>query len=320
MIRKLVFVLTGLAFAQSQDVKAFMDVDYEADGAQNLKWAVEVYEYSNGQPQHSCGGSLVTPTAVISAARCFWAKGEQKSASNLVVARTYGGIGVGTDWNTVQTAKVRTIHLPLSYKDSEGLYANDIAVLILEEPMRGVMPICINFDKVMEEKHLTEGNFGRNMGTLQLAGYGLPSPLFTALEVPYVPEDRCKQYSDLFREQLTADKICTGFKPGPGNKPESLICRGDHGSGLVFYSGTEWNAIPYLRGVASTPFPGPTGPYGTYSSCSTYRYAAFTRISSHRRFLEHHLPGIEDKCAQYYKTNTVNIECDCNCKNNTTSE
>ncbi|XP_063371644.1 chymotrypsin-like protease CTRL-1 [Cydia amplana] len=317
MIQKLVFVLTGLMLAEA-DIKAYSDVDYQADGAQHLRWAVEVYDYSHGERHHKCGGSLVTPTAVISAARCFWGKGEQLPASGFEVARTYQGFG--NVWQMAKKSKVRTIHLHPSYQDSAGRYANDIAVLTLTDPLRGVTPICVSFNEDLEKRQLTEGNFGRNMGTLQLAGYGLPSPLFTALEVPYVSRDLCDQGEPYYREQLTDDKICTGFKPGPGDRPESLICRGDHGSGLAFYSGTEWNAVPYLRGVASTPFPAPSEPYGTISSCSTYKYAAFTRVSSHRRFLEQHLPGLEDKCAQYYRTNNAdgNVECNCHCNNNAT--
>ncbi|XP_061725646.1 uncharacterized protein LOC133531442 isoform X2 [Cydia pomonella] len=252
---------------------------------------------------------------VLTAARCFWGKGEQLPASRFEVARTFEGNDIGPIWQTVQKSKVRTIHFPPSYQDSAGRYADDIALLMLAKPLRGVMLICVSFNKDLEKRQLTEGNFGRNMGTLQLGGNGLPSSLFTALEVPYVSRDRCDQGELYYREQLTDDKICTGFKQDSRGRPQSLICRADHGSGLAFYSGTEWNAVPYLRGVASTPFTAPS-----HSICSTYRYAAFTRVSSHQRFLEQHIPGIEDKCAQYYRMHADdNFECNCHCKNNTTS-
>ncbi|XP_061725644.1 uncharacterized protein LOC133531441 isoform X2 [Cydia pomonella] len=253
---------------------------------------------------------------VLTAARCFWDKGKQLPASRFEVARTFRVFGIV--WQSVQKSKVSTIHLPPSYQDSAGSYANDIALLTLAKPLRGVIPICVSFNKDLEKRQLTEGNFGRNMGKLQRTGNGLPPSLFTALEVPYVSRDRCDQGELYYREQLTYDKICTGFKPGAFDRPESLICRGDHGSGLAFYSGTEWNAVPYLRGVASTPFRAPS--VRTYNTCSTYRYAAFTLVSSHQRFLEQHIPGIEDKCAQYYRINADDtFECNCHCKNNTTS-
>ncbi|XP_063380357.1 uncharacterized protein LOC134666976 [Cydia fagiglandana] len=301
-------------------VQAYTDIEYQVSGTQFLRWSVEIYENTDGDRRHKCGGSLVTPSTVISAARCFWGEGAEGGplpASQFTVARTYGGLSSGTVWAAVQKANVSAIHIPPSYRDRAGLYADDIAVVALSEPLVGVTPICVSF----EDTCLADGSYGRNMGTLQLAGQGLPSPLFTALEVRYASRERCANGSEpYFLEQLTEDKICAGFKPGAGGTAASLVCRGDAGSGLASYSGAGHAAVPRLRGVGSTPFPDP-GPYGTVTGCATFRYAAFTLVSAHRAFLQRHVPGVEAECARYYTTASASAsanpahgdQCNCHC-------
>lgn len=111
-------------------------------------WHVAIYENQSTQYQQICGGSIISVTAILSAAHCFWNEdSDSVKASSLfaVVAgktlRDYGTVEPST-----QILSVDTIEVTQGYSGRISLYAGDIAVLKLRSPIIydiNIVPICI---------------------------------------------------------------------------------------------------------------------------------------------------------------------------------
>ncbi|XP_059044799.1 modular serine protease-like [Achroia grisella] len=261
--------------------------DTLAIGGQNavrgeLPWHAGIYKKTTTPYMQICGGSIVRPNVVISAAHCFW-----NDATGKLPARNYA-VAVGKlyrSWNdkgdkSPQKADVTSIEIPETYQGITASFAQDIAVLKLSlsfsyEPH--IAPVCLDFDESFDNRELN-----RKDAKGKVAGWGLisedgdASPTLQVVELPIIPYGDCNILApEDFRRYLTYDKICAGYID-----KATAVCHGDSGGGLVLRALERSIDRYYLRGVVSiSPSAGDHG-------CNSRTLSTFTRILSHSSFIK----------------------------------
>lgn len=256
--------------------------------ANNTKvpWHVGIYRATqrrNAKPDYQCGGTILNPKVIISAAHCFWNSLNEKmypaKQFKVVAGNFYHKFNDLRESNNLQVLDVVSIHYPDTYFDREGLFADDIAVLVVRkfiEFKSFIAPICIDYSLQNEDRIVPSGAIGRVAGWgLEKSG-GRPSDRLKMIEVPAIDRRECrKQLSRNFRPFLTSDKFCAGEKnQGIG------LCLGDSGGGLVFMGDSDNNRpVFYIRGIVST------GP-NNGGSCSSNEVTLFTNVAYFSEFIK----------------------------------
>ncbi|XP_078366044.1 MAM and LDL-receptor class A domain-containing protein 1-like [Oculina patagonica] len=210
-------------------------------------WQVMITDNSGNQ---FCGGSLVDPYWVVTAAHCL--PGETASSIKIRVGahyRTNGSVG------TEQNIEVAKIIMHESYQNP--LFdSNDIALLNLVNPAivgEGVGFVCLpDTGHQLPLDNLNKKCWITGWGTLSFGG-AAPNPLMQA-SVPLVSKQRC---TSAYPGYIDDSMLCAGFDEGGID-----ACQGDSGGPLVCEFQGSW----YLEGATSWGYGcAKAGYYGVYA-------------------------------------------------------
>ncbi|XP_032365663.1 transmembrane protease serine 4a isoform X1 [Etheostoma spectabile] len=187
-------------------------------------WPWQVSLQQGGQ--HTCGGSLVSPNWVVTAAHCFTSSKKELSRWRVVSGRTYMG--------TLGGSCVDRIIVNGNYDPALNDY--DIALMRLCSPITvevGRKPVCLppKASGLPAEASMTVTGWG------YLKENGKVSPLLQMASIPLIDRAQCSSPT-VYGSAITRRMICAGFLKGGVD-----ACQGDSGGPLVYFTSSHWHLV-----------------------------------------------------------------------------
>nr|WP_323185005.1 serine protease [Kitasatospora purpeofusca] len=220
-----------------------------AESTGDHPWVVALasrQQFGSGRSGQFCGGALVTPTKVVTAAHCFYDEsgGHQVDRPGLRVVVGRDDLR-GTVGREVEVREVR-IHPDYSFTTN----MNDVAVVTLAES-QGSRPV-IDLVGQGETEPYRAGTPARVYGWGDTTGHGDYSPQLRGVDVPVIADQTCAQaYPGGQDGRFDArGMVCAGEERGGKD-----ACQGDSGGPLVV-AGRLAGLVSWGTGCAEAAHPG----------------------------------------------------------------
>ncbi|CAH3157463.1 unnamed protein product, partial [Porites evermanni] len=226
-------------------------------------WQVTMDYKKHNEKPHLCGGSIVSPQWVVSAAHCF-ASGVNPQEYRIVA----GKYNLNGKEGFEQNIPIQKIIIHPKYNTLKN-HDYDLALIKLQSPLtynNRVRPVCLpKFDFAVGTKCYVTG-----WGHTEEAG-DIPQFLHQA-KVPLESRATCQDaYHDL-GYTISSSMRCAGYAKGGID-----ACQGDSGGPLVCSKSDKW----YLMGAVSWGIGcGRKGRYGVYADMMKLKYWVQETINS----------------------------------------
>ncbi|KAI4877794.1 hypothetical protein NFI96_012648, partial [Prochilodus magdalenae] len=193
------------------------------DVSSQTRWPWQVSLHSSGY--HRCGGSIITPSWIVTAAHCFRLLSEPNQWT------VYAGYLTQSEMRFVTGQSVSQIISHPGYDAST--HANDIALMKLRTPLIldfNVQPVCLP-NAGISFSAPTDG-FITGWGSQVNQGYG--SNVLQEARVSLISRSVCNSWQ-VYNGKITNAMICAGQLEGGVDS-----CQGDSGGPLVAQENSLW--------------------------------------------------------------------------------
>jgi secreted trypsin-like serine protease len=239
-------------------------------------WLIAVHTQVGAQVYFRCGATLISKTAAITAAHCFFSNnlGRRLNVDEIYLAIGRYNIEKFIEPKTQILSPSKVIaHESYDFqklKNGDTPKDADIGIMILERAIEFnefVKPVCLD-----RSPHPSTAQTG------VVAGWGLNenrtvSKTPSQVTVTLVSELDCLKEDSVYWHLTSNRTFCAGDKRGRGP------CTGDSGGGLVVEHNGRW----MLRGVVSAAVLDHT------KSCDVHKYAIYTDVNKYINWIDMHL-------------------------------
>ncbi|EDV32304.2 uncharacterized protein Dana_GF14116, isoform C [Drosophila ananassae] len=188
-------------------------------------WMLAILREEGQLNLYECGGALIAPDVVLTAAHCV----HNKQPSTIVVR--------AGEWDT-QTKSEVVPHEDRYVKEivyheqfNKGALYNDVAVLLLESPFTlqsNIQPVCLpNVGDIFDFERCYATGWGKN----KFGKDGEYQVILKKVDLPVVPNQRCE--ANLRETRLGRHFILDKSFICAGGEKDKDTCKGDGGSPLV---------------------------------------------------------------------------------------
>ncbi|XP_030059061.1 urokinase-type plasminogen activator [Microcaecilia unicolor] len=224
--------------------KLFRIVQGKSTPIESQPWIATIFWHSKKYNQNTfkCGGSLVHPCWVMSAAHCFQ---ESKQTENYNVVLGKSKL-YETDHDKEQRFQVEKIILHEHYSDETGAYTNDIALV----KIISASGQCAVENDYVQTVCLPPSNLVLKDGyQCEVAGYGQEdssdwfySEILKSTKVQLISQQVCRS-TEYYGKLITNNMLCAGDP----HEWKTDACQGDSGGPLS----CEYNGNMVLYGIIS---------------------------------------------------------------------
>lgn len=250
----------------------------------NYPWMVAIYRLDEDSNTYInvCGGSLLRPNIVLTAAHCVTRNKDGKIANKnlfqIAAGKYYNRYKDSRDLDTAQYKEVDLIETNNEYKGELRNFRGDIAILKLKSPFAlspVIQPIC----------YLNVNEFSLSLNAQGVVtGWGFTksgsdvADKLKEIELPYKDDNTCQSEFDeeWAAKYFAGDKLCAGYF-----NQSTSVCKGDSGGALAFKHPTSKRY--FVHGIVSI---GPSFINNQITHCDIQQNALFTKVTFYFEWLQ----------------------------------